>query len=620
MYVCPESINTLRVVGLVEFDLESVEISCERQLLLFDAGSGLTNTGPIAVIANELVAGSEEGNPPTISSLEPPRATGGGFGEVGGSGRNGNPGEPGSNGRNSKCSTNPFKKNRGARHGAPGTHGAGGDDGKPGGRGQDGSDGGRGSEVDIVVLSRVAGKFRLEARGGDGGWGGNGGNGGNGGRGGDGGAGGKGGNAEGFPCTYPAKRGGKGARAGDGGHGADGGEGGSGGNGGPGGRVTVLAPGSDALDHFDIRNDGGFGGLGGAGGYPGKAGMPGEPGRGGRGGNSSSVRSAGSRGAHASTSSVGEPGSRGSPGNVGAHGESGRLTLNGRTVVRRRSGTEPTNRTRPHDDAGVEMIARSGASGLQLGSGVDLLAGYQPRQPCMTFDQGAVVRDMEEGHVEDSVQDVLIAFDSRELDFRSSSSFAVQGSVDYAGWGTTGRLMSQRSDRRRHSLRSFASSLQVVLSARASYGQTHIPTTAHLPAELATLSEDDEFRQMCGTHYVAAVRRESRLDYVMEVTNLDETEANALATLAKTAASVRHRDPVTRSGGGVQIETESALSQFKRVAQQAGSLQTRISRFGLPNAWRFRSMRSRSSVALRTCSKNSPPALAGPPAPSSATS
>ncbi len=583
MYVCPESVETLRIADRIEFDLDSLEISCEQQVLLFDAGSRLANTGRVGLIANELIAESGLGNPPIVSSVKPTESADGDVGEFGPLGLDGTPGVGGSDGRNSRCRSSLTRDNsRGAHAGGSGSDGSNGGPGGGGLKGQDGSVGAPGGEIDVTVLSRVVGEFRIEARGGDGGWGGNGGNGGFGGKGGNGGNGGRGGNAETLPCNYPAKDGGSGGRAGDGGHGGHGGEGGSGGDGGRGGRIALLVPGPGPLDHFDIRNDGGFGGLGGAGGYGGSGGGPGQPGVGGRGGSGSATRSGGSGGDDADPSNSGESGLRAAHGDVGAHGELGRLSLNGRTVVRP-GGTEPNVVTVPRHDASIQLIDRSKTSGLQLGSGVDLFAGYEPRQVCMNFDQAAVVRDMKAGHVEESVQDVAVTYGSNHLDLRNTSLLAVRGSLRYEGGGASGGLMSQRSNKQRDSFRSSKSSLQVVLSARATYGQTHLPPKADLPSQLSSLSDNSEFRKKCGTHYVAAVERESRLDYVMEISNLDETEANALATLAKTAASVRYKDALTGSGGSGDVEIESSFSRFKRMAQREGTMQTRINRFGLPD-------------------------------------
>ena len=219
---------------------------------------------------------------------------------------------------------------------------------------------------------------------------------------------------------------------------------------------------------------------------------------------------------------------------------------------------------------------------FSLGDGVDIAnLDDGPRLNCIDYDNSPRVEDAENGtsviHVSISV---IKDLDDLETKLGRSLSLEAGLSGSYLQFAE-GSVQTSLSRTYSQFLREARSSLMISVRVVADHGRTWLNYNLREEAE-RLISEElfEDFRQLCGSHFIRAARRESALEYDIVVTGLSRETKEMLA--GKASASFEAGAGTSGISTSARGSMRDSMKSFVRTAKHFGQMSVNVRLVGAP--------------------------------------
>lgn len=228
---------------------------------------------------------------------------------------------------------------------------------------------------------------------------------------------------------------------------------------------------------------------------------------------------------------------------------------------------------------GLSKVQFGRESKLVIGDTIDVLDVSKPRERCIEYE------------LSDVLSDTTGAFDSKlSLNFIKSSNdfentFKFSYSAEASSSATFAKIANAESSLKsfgkfeNYLKRSSASSL-LIIEAFALHGRDMIREYS-LKDEFSTLIDQSnygEFRQSCGTHFIRGWNRVSKVQVVIEISNIDsETKFLIENTLS---GSLGGGISIGKVGAKAKTSLQNTISNALRLAESLGTVSASVETVG----------------------------------------
>jgi len=211
-------------------------------------------------------------------------------------------------------------------------------------------------------------------------------------------------------------------------------------------------------------------------------------------------------------------------------------------------------------------------SPLALGDGVEITRLDRAYGNCIDLENSPIETDIPNGAIEVSA-DINVISTVKEIERKLNRSLGAEASVsgNYLR-AVRGSLRTRFTDEFESFIRESSSSLMISVKISADHGRDWLDY--RLKPEFQNLIDNrefDEFRQVCGTHFVRAIKKEAYLEYNITVSGLSSLAKQTLAKSAKENLQGQGGiGEVFSIGGGVSKEEK--FTRFLKTASQFGTI------------------------------------------------
>ena len=235
-----------------------------------------------------------------------------------------------------------------------------------------------------------------------------------------------------------------------------------------------------------------------------------------------------------------------------------------------------------HDSSRALSIAYDSRSPFALGDGVDIANLASPRKNCIDLKASAKGEDAPNGTSEIHASiSVIKNMDDLETKLDKSLSLEASLSGSYLKFAK-GKAQTNLSRTYSRFLREMRSSLMLSIRIVADHGRTWLDYRLRPEAqELIAENRLEDFRQMCGSHFIRAERRESALEYDVIVTGLARETKDMLAKEASASFEAKGRQGI--SSVSARGSVQDSLKSFVRVARHFGQISINARLVGAPS-------------------------------------
>ena len=235
-----------------------------------------------------------------------------------------------------------------------------------------------------------------------------------------------------------------------------------------------------------------------------------------------------------------------------------------------------------HDSRKTLLIAYDSRSPFALGDGVDITNLASPRKNCIALEASAKGEDAPNGTSEIHASiSVIKNMDDLEAKLDRSLSLEASLSGSYLKFAK-GKAQTNLSRTYSRFLREVRSSLMLSIRVVADHGRTWLDYRLRPEAQqLITENRLEDFRQMCGSHFIRAERRESALEYDVIVTGLARETKDMLAKEA--SASFEAKGGLGKISASTRGSVQDSLKSFVGVARHFGKVSINARLVGAPS-------------------------------------
>ena len=228
------------------------------------------------------------------------------------------------------------------------------------------------------------------------------------------------------------------------------------------------------------------------------------------------------------------------------------------------------------------LIPYDSHSSFALGDGVDITNLAGPRKNCIDLNASARGQDAPNGTSEIHASiSVIKNMDDLETKLDRSLSLEASLSGSYIKFAQ-GRAQTNLSKTYSRFLREVRSSLMLSVRVVADHGRTWLDYRLRPEArQLIAENRLEDFRQMCGSHFIRAERHESALEYDVIVTGLARETKDMLAKEA--SASFETKGGTGGISATARGSVQDSLKSFVRVARHFGQISINARLVGAPS-------------------------------------
>lgn len=228
---------------------------------------------------------------------------------------------------------------------------------------------------------------------------------------------------------------------------------------------------------------------------------------------------------------------------------------------------------------GLSKTSFGRESKLVIGDTVDAQDPSRPKERCIAFDLDKITPDTTGAF--DTTLDIKFIRDSDHFDntFKFSYNVEASSSINFASV-VEGNSSLKSFGKFESFLKESKESALIVIEAVALHGRDMITEFALKP-EYEKLIKDGEFlefRKRCGTHFVRGWNRHSRVQVIVEISNLDRQAKLLLENTI--SGSIGAKIKVSELGAGVKAKADSSLSNTLNLANKFGTVSARVETVG----------------------------------------
>lgn len=230
----------------------------------------------------------------------------------------------------------------------------------------------------------------------------------------------------------------------------------------------------------------------------------------------------------------------------------------------------------------ISSIPYDSLSALALGDGVEISRLDSPAGNCIDLANSPIKQDIPGGTIQINAQ-ISVITSVQDLETKLNRSLGVEASAsgNYLKVAS-GSASTKFTEEYESFIQESTSSLMVSVRISADHGRDWLDY--RLKPEFQTLLDNesyDQFRQLCGTHFVRAVKREAYLEYNITVNGLSRLEKETLSESASVSLEGKGGMGQVFSASG-SLSTEQKFSRFIKTASQFGTVDIQARLVGAP--------------------------------------
>ncbi|WP_299567911.1 hypothetical protein [uncultured Sulfitobacter sp.] len=230
----------------------------------------------------------------------------------------------------------------------------------------------------------------------------------------------------------------------------------------------------------------------------------------------------------------------------------------------------------------ISSVPYDSLSALSLGDGVEITRLDSPAGNCIDLTNSPIKKDIPGGTIEiNAAINVITSVEDLETKLNRSLGVEASASGNYLKVAS-GSASTKFTEEYESFIQESASSLMVSVRISADHGRDWLDY--RLKPQFQKLLDEgsyEDFRQLCGTHFIRAIKREAYLEYNITVNGLSSLEKETLAESASVSLEGKGGIGQVFSASG-KLSTQEKFLRFVKIASQFGSIDIQARLVGAP--------------------------------------